>query len=347
MEDKQIREIIRNLGNQCLSLSEKMYFWNRLISAPFGEESERDDMLREVWNNVTSLPDETTQKALEQIITRADTDKCRITHEKKRKSYIPLQIVAAVVISAVSVITTLLCTNSHGGYDDNIECVVSTGETRYLVLPDNTKVCIGSDSRLVYPKKFRGKTRTIQLTGKANFDVRRDEKHPFIVQTPVFEIKALGTRFDVDVHSDNDVMKTTLEEGVVQVTNLFDRQEKYILNPDERLCYNRHTKNYEKMPVNAKKAMSWKDGELYFVRETLNDILAAIEKKYNKNIINTAPADTNLYTLKFLKDETIENVIKVLTMTIGDLNAEFLDDTIVLSSAKGSAEKGGQTRRGK
>lgn len=50
---------------------------------------------------------------------------------------------------------------------------------------------------LKYPEHFDGKERKIELNGEAYFQVMRNEKKPFIVRTSDFDVKVLGTSFDV------------------------------------------------------------------------------------------------------------------------------------------------------
>ncbi|MCQ5209081.1 FecR domain-containing protein, partial [Bacteroides thetaiotaomicron] len=64
-----------------------------------------------------------------------------------------------------------------------------------------------------YPEEFAGKTRSVYLFGEANFQVKPDEKHPFIVKANDFQITALGTEFNVNAIPDNTELIATLLEG--------------------------------------------------------------------------------------------------------------------------------------
>ena len=48
-------------------------------------------------------------------------------------------------------------------------------------------------STLTCPVRFKGKNRNVSLSGEAYFEVRKDARHPFIVQADEVEVKVLGT----------------------------------------------------------------------------------------------------------------------------------------------------------
>ena len=65
-------------------------------------------------------------------------------------------------------------------------------ETRNVILPDGSSVLLNRHSSLSYPKRFKSDNREVQLTGEAYFEVSKDQKHPFIVQTEHINVQALS-----------------------------------------------------------------------------------------------------------------------------------------------------------
>lgn len=53
---------------------------------------------------------------------------------------------------------------------------VPAGQRAELILPDSTKVWLNAHSKLVYPLSFQKDTRSVELSGEAYFEVRRNEK---------------------------------------------------------------------------------------------------------------------------------------------------------------------------
>ena len=70
------------------------------------------------------------------------------------------------------------------------------------------------------------------LIGEANFKVKPDKKHPFIVKSNDFQVTALGTEFNVSAYPENPVLAATLISGsvLVEYNNL---KSQVILKPNE------------------------------------------------------------------------------------------------------------------
>ena len=100
---------------------------------------------------------------------------------------------------------------------DRLEGRVSTarGEVREIALEDGSRLMLNSDS--VVQIRFDGDQRRVILRrGEASFDVAHDSARPFLVTADDVTVRAVGTRFAVDM-ADDDV-EVTVEEGVVAVT---------------------------------------------------------------------------------------------------------------------------------
>jgi transmembrane sensor len=64
----------------------------------------------------------------------------------------------------------------------------------HVTLPDGSKVFLNAGSVFKYPKSFKGKDRIVELVeGRAFFDIKHQNNHPFIVKTKNLDIQVLGT----------------------------------------------------------------------------------------------------------------------------------------------------------
>ena len=96
--------------------------------------------------------------------------------------------------------------------------LVGKGYEYMLVLSDGTKVWMNSASELQYPVVFGKESRRVRLSGEAYFEVTKDSIRPFIVEVDRgFEVKVLGTHFNIKAYDTDDCYETTLVEGKVQV----------------------------------------------------------------------------------------------------------------------------------
>ena len=62
-----------------------------------------------------------------------------------------------------------------------------------ITLPDSSIVWLNANACLRYPREFSEQVRQVEIKGEAFFEVRKDEKKPFIVQTDGIGIRVLGT----------------------------------------------------------------------------------------------------------------------------------------------------------
>lgn len=108
------------------------------------------------------------------------------------------------------------------------------GQTSTVTLPDGTEITLNSNSTIEYPAVFSRGERRVKLEGEALFSVTHDRDNPFIVETYAYEVKVLGTKFDVEAYSDEGVFTTSLVEGSVAVQD-GDGTEILRMEPSQRV----------------------------------------------------------------------------------------------------------------
>ena len=221
--------------------------------------SEKEDALLTLWQEALQQKIvSNTHQSYEQLRKNANIPSIR--KERRIRPVHIWQAVAAVffLLAASSI---YLSTIGKDATPDLLQQYIPTAETRTLILPDGTEVQLNSQSTLLYPQEFTGKDRSVFLLGEANFKVKPDKKHPFIVKSNDFQVTALGTEFNVSAYPENAITAATLISGsvLVEYNNL---NSQVILSPNEQLAYNRHTRfhclnNPDMMDVTA-----WQRGEL-------------------------------------------------------------------------------------
>lgn len=165
------------------------------------------------------------------------------------------------------------------------------GGTYQVRLPDGTKVWLNAASTLRFPSSFaRLVNRRVELlSGEAYFEVAKDKKHPFIVKTDQQEVEVLGTHFNINSYRDDPNVKTTLIEGVVQVSN--SRFIK-ILKPGEQSLNN--GKEIGVTKVDAASVISWKDGNIIFENQELVTTMRQISRWYDVDVTFESDAPTHI-----------------------------------------------------
>ena len=97
------------------------------------------------------------------------------------------------------------------------ETFAPRGEKSRLMLPDGSKVWLNSETSLSYPNNFLEGNRKVKLSGEAFFEVNKLKGTEFDVETKDYNIKVLGTKFNVMAYSDFNRTETSLIEGEVQI----------------------------------------------------------------------------------------------------------------------------------
>lgn len=192
------------------------------------------------------------------------------------------------------------------------QLIVPYGKTSEVMLPDGTRVILNAGSRLVYPEKFGGKQREVFLYGEAFFDVRHDDKQPFVVQVNDLQVKDLGTQFNVSAYQSDSSVETFLAEGKVIIkqhnSGFFDQVTELV--PGQLASYNRQTKQTVVEEVAVDDYMLWTKGMMKFESMELGRITKKLERFYN---IRFQFVDPQLEMLRISgKLELNENKIEVV-----------------------------------
>ncbi|KIA94217.1 hypothetical protein OC25_09770 [Pedobacter kyungheensis] len=206
--------------------------------------------------------------------------------------------------------------SSKKGATKNAVNTLSTGrgETYILVLPDHSKVWLNAASSITYSTNLvdsKG-VRQVQLQGEAYFEVFKDKRHPFIVNTDNQRVEVLGTHFNINSYADEAVTATTLLEGSVKIsTAKFSR----LLKPNQQ-ALQRKDGNVEIREVNTDDVVAWKDGYFIFEDETLENIMLRVSRWYDVEVDYAKDVDKHkLYGGGVSRYDDVSTVLEILEST--------------------------------
>ena len=278
---------------------------------------EKNEALRELWKQAgeQKVPD-----GMQQSIQRMRQNLGTQSITSRRNYQLLIRRAAAIFLLAVSSVSIYLMLEKERPEKDLVECYIPTAEIRELTLPDGTNVMLNSKSILLYPEKFTGETRSVYLIGEANFKVKPDKKHPFIVKANDYQVTALGTEFNVNAYPENSELMATLLEGSVKVefNNLLSN---IILKPNEQLVYDKHTKAHNLRMPEIDDVTAWQRGELVFSNMYLEDIFTSLERKFPYAFVYSLHSlKKNTYSFRFSKQANLEEVMKIISQVVGNVN---------------------------
>ncbi|SDP28041.1 FecR family protein [Mucilaginibacter sp. OK268] len=177
-----------------------------------------------------------------------------------------------------------------------------------VILPDGTKVWLNALSYLKFPASFSGKTRQVEISGEAYFEVARNPAKPFIVKSTRAEITVLGTHFNVNDYPDEAFSKTTLLEGSVKIKG---KQAVGTLKPGDQALLNESDEMKIAKDVNIEEAVAWKNGIFEFNSADITSIMRQAARWYDINIIYAGPPTHILYRGRISRNV---NLSEMLTM---------------------------------
>lgn len=193
---------------------------------------------------------------------------------------------------------------------------VPSGHQFSMSLSDGTKVWLNSESELTYPSTFVGSQRKVKIKGEAFFDVTKDKNRPFIVSVnDKYDVKVLGTKFNVDSYADCEMSRTTLVDGKIAVRFKGDDNE-VILEPSEQMSID-SMNCVEVGTVNTEEFTSWRERRFVFDNERLSDIAVKMKRCYGIDIFVGEHCRNLRFSGRVSYDRGIDYFIKVLKDTEG------------------------------
>jgi ferric-dicitrate binding protein FerR (iron transport regulator) len=225
----------------------------------------------------------------------------------------------AAAILLLPVLSLLLYTNlsDKDRYANNInelEVEAPAGSRTHIELGDGTKVWLNHGSKLKYPYRFGGDFRKVFLIGEAYFEVAHNARVPFIVGTNRMDVKATGTAFNVSAYPDDNAVVTTLVEGKVILYERKNNSEIKALTPGECLKFDAQKISYTLETGNTLKYTAWKDGQLVFKNDNVEDVARKLSRWYNIDVeIINQKIKEYPFTATF-SDETLPQVLELLSL---------------------------------
>ncbi|WP_075559670.1 FecR family protein [Parabacteroides timonensis] len=195
---------------------------------------------------------------------------------------------------------------------EKLTVYVPEGQWAKIFLTDGTKVWLNAKTSLSFPNRFISGERRVELDGEAYFEVKKDTTRHFIVSCKDYQVKVLGTEFNIKAYRQNDYFETALMKGSVEVESTLNH-EKVLLTP-KRYVY---TKDGKLMSANLKNIdqFLWREGIIAFENESVKSIFCKLELYYDVKIEvkNTRILDYP-YTGKFRTKDGVEHVLRVLQL---------------------------------
>ena len=294
-------------------------------------DPETDETIRE-WLCEEPLHDETEQALRDhwkQLLEESDLKQSRAAFDDFCKIVggfaeprIPWTIrwgrrirnIAAVLLIPLAALCVLLWQHPAVPDVEWCEFAVVQGHTDSLTLPDNSRVWLNAGSRLIYPRRFDGRTRKVFLSGEAYFDVAKDADHPFILNAGEVRVRVLGTQFNVTSYENMESVSVCLIEGSVSMDVENDGLiRNVLLVPGDVVRYDKRSGALEQRRSPVEAYLSWRNGGFYFNNQPLSEIAEQFERVFDVKIFIADPqVKKTPYSLAFVNGESLDRMLEAI-----------------------------------
>lgn len=185
-----------------------------------------------------------------------------------------------------------------------------------ITLPDSSVVWLNANACLRYPREFSGQARQVEIKGEAFFEVRKDEKKPFIVRTDGIGIRVLGTTFNVDAEPEKTaVTLITGKIGLYKNTNQSQTADQ-ILSPGERAVFYKPDNTLEVSTIRPESTTSWITGKFIFRDSPLEEIMQELQRAFHVKIyIEDEELARQTFNADFTAKETLDEILSILQIS--------------------------------
>jgi len=192
------------------------------------------------------------------------------------------------------------------------QIMVPNGKRADITFSDGTRIYINSGSKVIYPDIFEERKREILVEGEVYLDVAKRKDCPFVVKTREFDIRVLGTSFNVCAYREDEAASVVLVRGSVEVTT--ENKSKVRLAPNQLVDIKGNKTQVRKVDVSE--YISWKDNLLLLHQRPVGDVLKKLERYYGCKIRYDAEITTLSLSGKLDLQTDITNVMDNLCLSL-------------------------------
>lgn len=187
------------------------------------------------------------------------------------------------------------------------------------ILSDGSIVWLKGNSELIYPLKFKGSLRMVELKGEALFEIAKDPAHPFEISCAGLKTRVLGTSFNIR-HASNKIEVNVLTGRVFLSSG---KSAPLILHPYQKAVYLEQKKTIVKQPEPLLEVASLTRGTEYMMQfhdARVADVLQRIESKFEVEI---TCRDKRINNSRITADFTDQSLFNTISMVSDVFNMDF------------------------
>lgn len=222
--------------------------------------------------------------------------------------------------------------NSSGESKELVYNTISTpkGGQYQLTLSDGTRVWLNAASSIKFPVVFNGNERRVVMTGEAYFEVAKNEKKPFIVQSEgKQEVTVIGTSFNINAYDNENTLNTTLVDGKVKLSTASIKAQ--YLTPGQQSSLTASGEILLNRNPDIEEVLAWKNGRFDFGESMeIKSVMRQLERWYSIDVEYKGQVDGHIGGA-ISRNVNISIILKMLEMT-GALKFEIQGNKVIVKN---------------
>lgn len=198
--------------------------------------------------------------------------------------------------------------------DDTIRIATGPAEQKKLTMPDGSQILLNQNTEILYNKNSYSQTRAIELVkGEAYFDVVHSNTHPFRINASNFQIRDIGTSFNVKY--DGKSVLVTVSSGVVSLSDNLNKHA-VTLTANQKGIGNVTSADVVSAANDETNYKAWADHNFQFLNATVADVIQEVSEVYGAHIVMADSAiGRRKITLAF-HNQDIDSVMSIIGQTM-------------------------------
>lgn len=195
-------------------------------------------------------------------------------------------------------------------FASDMTIIAEEGQKVRVHLPDGSLAWLNSRSTLSYPAGFGRKKRSVKLTGEGYFEIAKNSRLAFYVETEKMDVQVHGTKFNVSAYPEKHNIQVSLIEGSVSVE---DKNQVRIsgLSPLHTIKVNKENLSYEIINEDTSLTALWSQDKCQVENATAEETFKRIGYWYGLNI-HMENINTNYRYGFTIKEESFREFMELI-----------------------------------
>lgn len=212
---------------------------------------------------------------------------------------------------------------------DRTSSETGVGEQRSQELPDGSIVALNVVTRARYDLNDR--ERVVNLKeGEATFVVRKDPERPFLVRAGGYEVRAIGTAFNV--RNRDRSLDVAVKEGVVEVRRLAGGVKPVLLRAGQRFHVQdttEHTLKHAKISnISPTSVDEWRQRVLTYEDAPVDQVVRDLNRFYERPVSADPSLGRRHVTLRLVIDDRADTVQRLAVLLDADVRNAGREDRL-------------------